>query len=202
MKAKIPLDVPVLIEIGTARPETVAFDAKEPYSIAIVITSGSRRCKFVHINRRKSGVYIAHSLAGSSHESYHSDGKRHWKMKGIDEETGKEDEAITDLPSGPPLDQLKGFLPLRNATTVLDPAFLENFSEFVESDGPFDKIVYLDRRSLPEAINYQVILVEPFRHGLIPFYTDYPCHFQLFTRCLPWIGLLIYEQWPETKQPK
>jgi hypothetical protein len=202
MKAKIPPDVPLLVELGSARPEEAIFDAKEPYSIAIVITNGSRRCKFVHINRRKSGVYIAHSWAGSSHESYHSDGKRHWKMKGINEETGSEDEAITDLPPGPPLDQLKGFLRLRNATTVLDGAFLENFSEFVDSEGPFDKIVYLDSRSLPNAINYEVILVEPFRHGLIPFHTDWPCHFQLFTRCLPWIALLIYEQWPETRETK
>jgi len=202
MKAKIPPDAPLLVEIGSARPIEVSFDDKEPYSIAIVITNGSRRCKFVHINRRKSGVYVAHSLEGSSHESYHSDGKRHWKMKGIDEETGREDEVITDLPSGPPLDQLKGFVRFRNATTVLDSAFLENFSEFVDSDGTFDKIVYLDSRCLPSAINYQVILVEPFRHGLIPFYSAYPCHFQLFTRCLPWIALLIYEQWPKTKRTK
>jgi hypothetical protein len=33
MKAKIPPDVPLLVELGLALQEEVAFDAKEPYSI-------------------------------------------------------------------------------------------------------------------------------------------------------------------------
>jgi hypothetical protein len=202
MKAKIPPDVPLLAELGTARPEEVAFDAKEPYSIAIVITDGITRRKFVYINRKKSGIDIAHGSTGSFHESYQPDGKRHWKFTGINEETGSEYEEVSDLPSGPPLDQLRGFLPLQPATAVLSDGFLESFSESVDRDGPFDKIVYLDSRALPKAVNYEVILVEPFRHGLIPFHTDWPCHFQLFTRCLPWIALLIYEQWPDTRQRK
>jgi hypothetical protein len=202
MKAKIPPDVPLLVELGLARQEEVAFDAQEPYSIAIVITNSSTRRKFVYINRKKSGIYIAHGSAGSFHESYHPDGKRHWKFTGINEETGSDYEEVSDLPSGPPLDQLTGFLRLQTATAVLSDDFLGNFSEFAERDGPFDKIVYLDSRALPKAVNYEVILVEPFRHGLIPFHTDWPCHFQLFTRCLPWIALLIYEQWPKIKQTK
>src|SRR5262249_29500203 len=193
---KVPADVPLLSEVGSGRPDQVAFDAKEPYNIAIVITNGSIRRKFVYINRKRSGIYIAHGLPGGFHESYHSDGKRHWNTKGINEETGKEEEFVTDFPSGPPLDQFTGSQRLHNSTTVVSDDFLENFSEFAESDGPFDKIVYLDTRAFPEAINYEVILVEPFRHGLIPFLTQWPVHFQLFTRCLPWIALLIYEQWP------
>jgi hypothetical protein len=202
MKAKIPLDVPLLFESGSARPEEVAFDAKEPYRIAIVISSGSLRRKFVYISRNENGVFIAHGSPGSCYESYRPDGKRHWKFTGINEETGTDYEEVSDLPSGPPLDQLKGFLSLQTATAVVSDDSLGNFSEFSDRDAPFDKIVYLDCRTLPKAVSYEVILVEPFRHGLIPFHRDWPCHFQLFTRCLPWIALLIYEHWPETQETK
>jgi hypothetical protein len=196
MKAKVPPDAPLLVEPGSARPEEVAFDAKEPYRIAIVITNGSIRRKFVYIDRNKNGIFIAHGSRGSSHESYYPDGKRRWKFTGINEETGTDYEEVSDLPSGPPLDRLTGFLRLQTATVVVSDDFLGNFSDFSDHDGPFDKIVYLDSRALPKAVNYEVMLVEPFRHGLIPFHTNWPCHFQLFTRCLPWIALLIYEQWP------
>jgi hypothetical protein len=202
MKAKIPRDVPLLVETGSARPEEVAFDAKQPYSIAIAITDGSKRRKFVYINRNKNGLFIDHGSPGNCHEAYLQDGKRQWKFQGINEETGSDYEEVSDLPPGPPLDQLTGFLPLQTATAVVSDDFLGNFSEFSERDGPFDKVVYLDSRALPHAVNYEVILVEPFRHGLIPFHINWPCHFQLFTRCLPWIALLIYEHWPETKETR
>jgi hypothetical protein len=202
MKAKIPADASLLLELGSARPEEAVFDAKEPYSIAMVITKGSTRRKFVYINRTKSGISIAHGCHGNFHESYHPDGTRHWKFTGINEETGNEYEEVSDLPIGPPLDQFTGFLPLKAVTAVLADDFLENFSEFADLDGPFDKIVYLDRGTLPKAVNYQVGLVEPFRQGLIPFHADWPCYFQLFTHCLPWIALSIYEEWPEIKQTK
>lgn len=59
----------------------------------------------------------------------------------------------SDLPSGPPLDQLTGVLPLQPATAVVYDDFLGNSSEFSDRDGPFDKIVYLDSRVLPKAIS-------------------------------------------------
>ncbi len=173
MKAKIPADASLLLELGSARPEEAAFDAKEPYSIAMVITKGSTRRKFVYINRTKSGISIAHGCHGNFHESYHPDGTRHWKFTGINEETGNEYEEVSDLSIGPPLDQLTGFLPLKAVTAVLADDFLENFSEFAD-----------------------------LRQGLIPFHADWPCYFQLFTHCLPWIALSIYEEWPEIKQTK
>lgn len=202
MKAKVPRDVPLLVEPGSARPVEVTFDAKEPYSIAIVITNGSTRRQFVYINRNQSGIFIDHGSPGNSHESYHTDGKRQWRFRGINEETGSDYEEVSDLPTGPPLDQLTGVLPLQTVTAVVSDEFLGNFSEFSDRDGPFDKIVYLDSRALPHAVNYEVVLVEPFRQGLIPFHVHWPCHFQLFTRCLPWIALLIYEQWPGTQETK
>jgi hypothetical protein len=197
MRAKIPSDVPLLIEIGTSRPQEVQYRAKQPYSILILITNGKIRRKFLHINRRRSGIYIAHGREGGFHESYHLDGKRHWRGKGINEETGSEEDFGYDLPTGPPLAKLTGYVTLHNATAVVANNALRGYAQFKERDGPYDKIVYLDNRSLPEAVSYDVVLVEPFRHGEIPFITSWPLHVQLFTRCVPWIALLIYEQWPE-----
>lgn len=196
MKAKVPTDVPLLVELGSKYPTEVDCKAKEPYSIVILITNGKRRRKFLHINRRNTGIYIAHGYKGGFHESYHMDGTRHWKGKEINEETGKEEDFKIKLPKGPPVSQIQRFFRLHNATAVIRGRALSGFTAFKETEGPFDKIVYLDSRSLPEAINYEIILVEPFRHGLIPFTTSWPLHFQLFTRSIPWIALLIYEQWP------
>ena len=78
------------------------------------------------------------------------DSVSHWKFTGINEETGNEYEEVSDLPIGPPLDQFTGFLPLKAVTAVLADDFLENFSEFADLDGPFDKIVYLDRALFPK----------------------------------------------------
>jgi hypothetical protein len=116
MKAKIPPEAPLWVELGSTTPGEVSFEAKEPYSIAVVITNGKIRRKFVYINRRRMGIYVAHGRPGGFHESYHADGKRHWKFKGIDEETQKEEEFVIDLPSGPPLDQLTNLIGLHNAT--------------------------------------------------------------------------------------
>ena len=201
MRAKIPTDAPLLIEVGTRqRPVEVEYSAKEPYSILILIANGKIRRKFLHINRRGSGIYIAHGFPGGWHESYHSDGKRHRRGSGINEETAVEEDFGYDLPSGPPLDELTGYFTLQNATAVVSNRALRGYPRFKEWDGPFDKIVYLDNRSLPEAVSYDVVLVEPFRHGKIPFITTWPLHVQIFTRCIPWIALLIYEQWPDAKR--
>jgi hypothetical protein len=35
MKAKVPPDAPLLVEPGSARPEEVAFDAKEPSACVV-----------------------------------------------------------------------------------------------------------------------------------------------------------------------
>lgn len=199
MRARVPKDVPLLVELGSRRPGEVAFEAKTPYNLVIVITNGKIKRKFLHINRRASGMYVAHGMPGGLHESYHSDGKRHYKGKGIDEKTGNEKKFIHKLPAGVPLDRLTGFVRMQNATAAVSDRALKGYARFLDSEGPFDRVVYLDNRSLPEAINYEVILVEPFRHATIPFLTDWPVHLQLFTRCLPWIALLIYEQWPKQK---
>jgi hypothetical protein len=200
MRARIPPDVPVMVEVGTQPPSEVRYEAKLPYNILILITNGRIRRKFIHITRRKTGIYIARGHEGGFHESYHADGKRHWKGSGINEETGLEEDFGYDLPSGPPLDKVTGCVTLQNATTVVANRSLRGYARFKERDGPYDKIVCLDSRSLSEAVSYDVMLVEPFRHGKIPFITTWPLYFQLFTRCIPWIALLIYEQWPEGQQ--
>lgn len=193
----MPKDVPLLVELGSSRPREVAFEAKPSYSIVIAITNGKIKRKFLHINRRPSGIYIAHAYPGGFHESYHSDGRRHYKGTGIDENTKLRKKFVHNLEADVPLDRLTGFVTMRHATSVVSNRALKGYPKFRDSEGPFDKVVYLDNRSLPEAINYHVVLVEPFRHASIPFHTDWPLYYQLFTRCVPWIALLTYEQWPK-----
>ena len=166
MRARIPPDVPLMVEVGTQRPSEVCYEAKLPHSILILITNGRIRRKFIYITRRKSGIYVARGHEGGFHESYHAVGKRHWKGSGINEETGLEEDFGYKLPSGPPLENITGYVTLQNATTVVANRALRGYARFKERDGPYDKIVYLDNRSLPEAVSYDVMLVEPLR-GLV-----------------------------------
>jgi len=199
MKARVPTGVPVLVELGKKPPLTTDYQAKTPYKILIVITNGKTKRKFLHITRRKSGVYIAHGYPGGFHESYHSDGTRHIKGEGKNQLKQKYEKFTWSLKKRSPLDTLHGFVRMRNATASISNRALRGYARFRDSDGPFNKIVYLDTRTLPESINYEVVLVQPFLHSKIPLILTWPCYFQLFTHCLPWIALIIYEQWPQVK---
>ena len=112
---------------------------------------------------------------------------------------GRNGKFTWSLETGSQLDKFQGFIRMRNATTSISNRALRGYERFRDSEGPIHKIVYLDNRSLPESIHYEVVLVQPFLHGTIPLALTWPCYFQLFTHCLPWIALIIYEQWPQTK---
>ena len=107
MKARIPPDALVLRQLGTGSAQQMAFEGVCPFSICWVITDGKRRWQYhLHINRRKSGIYVAIGLKGGFHSSYHADGTRHWKM-------GR--KPLAQFDKGLPLEKVKGVFRLRLA---------------------------------------------------------------------------------------
>jgi|ERR1039458_3539349 hypothetical protein len=176
VRARVPTDANVWVELGSQKPAEAGFEARCPFSICWVLTNGAKRVKFLWINRRETGVYVASTLPGGVHESYHSDGTRHLRSQsGLDMPMGK----------GPALDSISGYVALRNASIDISSDLLDMSAEF--QDEPLDKVIYLDNRSFGPWVYVTVYLVEPFKHAAVPLHTEYPSFIYLITHTAPWI---------------
>lgn len=184
-KAPIPSNASILVEVGTDRPTETSYEAVDTYQICWVITNGDLRRKYLWINRRPSGFYIALGMPRGIHTTYHQDGKRHWKIGSGGQRT--------DLKNGLPFDSLSGAVLVQNATTSITDDTLDDWELAEFNDEDIDRVFYLDNRQLPDYLYYEVFLVEPFKHSEISLHTDKPVHFHLLTHTLPWIAVLIYE---------
>ena len=182
-RARIPDEARIWVEVGANRPSEAAFEARTNFKACWVITDGTRRWKYLWIVRRASGLYIAHTLPGGFHESYHSDGTRHWK-----DQRGHE----TPLGSGPPLDAFSGWLALSSSSSTISSQALDGYSEFV--DEPVDKLLYMDNRTFGPYVHTLVYLVEPYRHAEVPMSIDRPCFIYLITHTIPWIMISMADQ--------
>lgn len=181
-RARIPREAKILVEVGTSRPKETLYDAQLPFSICWVITDGTHRWKYLWIIRRKSGVYVAHTLPGGFHESYHADGTHHWK---------KEDGTTIPLSKGLPLDQLKAYVTLGTSSADIRSQTLVSMGLSEFADEAVDKLIYLDSRTFGPHAHTQIHLVEPFRHGEVPLHVDRPCHYFLVNHTIPWILVTI-----------
>jgi hypothetical protein len=154
-----------------------------PFSVCWVITDGKRRWKYLLINRRKSGIYVAMGLKGGIHSSYHADGTRHWKI-------GR--KTISKLGNGPPLEEVKGCIQIASSGSTIETKALGDYAEF--KDETADKIIYIDNRTFGPGVGASVYMVEPFAHGQIPLHTDQPSFFYLITHTVPWIAVVLTDQ--------
>ena len=176
VRARVPPDAKVWVELGTQKPSETSYEARCPFSICWVIANGAKRHKFLWITRRDSGVYVASTLSGGFHESYHPDGTRHLRgQNGLDIPMGK----------GPPLDAITDYVSLRNGSIDISSQLLDMSTEF--QDEVINKVIYLDNRSFGPWVYFTVYLVEPFKHATVPVHTEYPSFIYLITHTTPWI---------------
>ncbi len=183
-RTRVPADAKILVEVGTPRPTETSFDARCPFSVCWVITDGQRKWKYLWINRRDTGLYVAHTLPGGFHESYHSSGQRHWA-----DASGNR----TALPQGPPLDAISGHIPLGNRGSNISTESLSRSGISEYNEEPIDKVIYLDNRTFGPWVNSTIFLVEPYKHGDIPMHTRHPCFYYLITHTNPWLVVTIYD---------
>jgi hypothetical protein len=190
-RARIPPGTKIWVELGKTYPAEVSFEARTDFKICWVITDGKRRWKYLWIIRRASGLYVAHTLPGGFHESYHADGTRHWK-----DQKGHE----VSLGSGPPLDSFAGWLALSSSTSTITSEALDGYAEF--EDEPVDKLIYLDNRTFGPYVHTVVHLVEPYRHAEVPLGIDQPFFLYLVTHTLPWLMITMADQSAGAAQPR
>lgn len=183
-RAKVPKQARILVEVGSSRPEEVAYDPFGPFRILWVVTNGRTRRNFLWVTVRRTGIYVAFGGPGHAHTSYHVDGRFHWKANG----------RTVELEQKPPLPEIEKPILIQSATTVITDDVLRRFELTRFADRPVDRVVYLDNRVLPEAIYYHVWAVPPFHHGAVPLLTDHPAHIHVVTHTNPWIQVVIYEQ--------
>ena len=81
-RAKVPQDAPILVEVGSQRPDEVAFDPFESFEMLWVVTNGRERRQLLWVCARKSGIYVAYGGPGRIHSSYHSDGAFSFNIAG------------------------------------------------------------------------------------------------------------------------
>ena len=160
------------------------YNTFSPFQLLWVITNGTIQRKFLWITIRKTGIYVAFGGPGNIHTSYHTDGQFHWKLNDI----------IQDLGRKPPLPRIPEPILIQNATTVISNDALERFQLTSFDDSPVNSLVYMDNRMLPNAVNYHIWAVPPFKHGDVPLMIDSPAHIHLCTHTNPWIEVIIYEQ--------
>jgi len=190
-QASIPPEAAILVEVGSHRPHKVAFDAFGPFKILWVITNGTTRRNFLWITLRKTGIYVAFGGPNHMHTSYHTDGSFHWKA----------DNHVVELGQRPPLPDIPKPVLIQSATTVVTDETLDRFDLASFEDGPVDRVIYLDNRMLPEALQYEVWAVPPFKHGTVPLMTEYPAQIHIATHTIPWLKVIIYEQGPRRGNP-
>lgn len=153
------------------------------YRVCFVVTNGKRRRKFLWITRRTSGLYIAFAGPGAMHQSYHRDGKSHWKLNG---------QKLHDVNNLPPLDSVKGVVHVTNASFRISDDVLDGF-EFPDfNDEPVDELVYIDNRRIA-GVNFSVSLVEPWDHAQLPIFRDYPSQIHLTTHTNPWLAVVLHD---------
>jgi hypothetical protein len=183
-RAAITEDAKIFLEVGAERPKEMGYEARIPFSICWVITDGVHCWKYLWIKRLKSGVYVAHTLPGGFHESYHSDGRRHWRQQG---------GTTLPLPDGPPLDSITGVVPLHRCAGSVRPGDLLRIGSPEFKDDPVDKLIYIDSRRFGPYALAEVYLVEPFKHGEVPLHIGHPWHLYLVSHTIPWILITIGE---------
>jgi hypothetical protein len=183
MKARVPPSAVVWRELGKGPAQEMAFVGVCPFSACWVITDGKRRWKYLHINRRKSGIYVAMGLKGGFHSSYHADGTRHLKM-------GR--KTITMLKKGPPLEEVKGYVQIASSGSTIETKALRGYAKVKGVSA--DMIIYIDNRTYGPNVGASVYIVEPFAHGKIPLHTDQPSFFYLITHTVPWLAVVLTDQ--------
>ena len=189
-RATVPDDAKILWEVGTKRPTEVAYDPYGPFNMVWVVTNGEIRRNFLWVRFIKTGIYVANGSPGGMHTSYHSNGKFHWKIR----DTKSDLNHQTDFEDRPPLPDIPRPVPIQRATTVITDEVLERFQLTEFKDEKVDRVVYLDNRMLPPAINYDIWAVPPFRHGEVPILTNWPAQIHVVTHTNPWLAVIIYEQ--------
>jgi hypothetical protein len=183
-RAKVPRDVRIMVEVGSQRPEEVSFDPIEPFKMLWVITNGSEQRRLLWVTARKTGIYVAHGGPSSFHTSYHTNGTVNWKIA----------KQKIHVEKRQPLPEIREPVSVQSATIMINDEALARFDLRKFTDNPVDRLVYLDNRVLPEAINYNVWAVPPFKHGEVPLMTEWPAHIHVVTHTVPWIEVIIYEQ--------
>jgi hypothetical protein len=191
VKAKVPPEVPLLIEVGSPRPTETSFDSQGPFEILWVLTNGVVQRCFLRITIRKTGIYVSHGGdLGDFHTSRHADGRTWWRFR------PKEGKKLTHgLGKRKPIAELAEPELIENATISIDDDTMTLFAvtEFQERHRP-DSIIFLDTRVLSGALAYQVWAVPPFAHGKVPLMTDWRAQLHLVTHTVPWLMVVIYEQ--------
>jgi len=183
MKARVPSGALVWQKLCTGAAREMAFEGVCPFSVCWVITDGKHRWKYLLVNRRKSGVYVALGLKGGFHSSYHANGTQHWKV-------GR--APVAKLEKGPPLEDVKGCIQIASSGSTIATKALTGYAEF--KDAMADKIIYVDNRTFGPGVGASVYLVEPFAHGQIPLNTDQPSFFYLITHMVPWLAVVLTDQ--------
>jgi hypothetical protein len=182
-RARIPPEANIYLELGTARPTEVKFEARRNFSSCWVVTDGKRSWQYLWINRRSTGLYVANTLPGGFHESYHADGAHHWKDW---------DKEKIPLRPGPPLDTFTGWMALGSTSATISSEALDTFAEFKQEEA--DQVIYLDNRTLGPHIHTMIYLVEPYRHAEVPLWIDRPFFLYLVTQTVPWLMITIADQ--------
>jgi hypothetical protein len=180
-RALLPSDARAWLELGTSRPSHVAFEARIPFSVCWAVTDGKKQYSYLWITRRKTGVYVASATEGGSHHSYHSNGHQHIKSG-----RGK----VMNLASGPPLDQIRGYVSLGTRSSSIATEALEAIGGRFPTR-PANKVILLDNRLFGPWVYSHIYLVEPFRHGEVPLGIDHPSFVYVVTHTVPWFVVVI-----------
>lgn len=188
-RAKVPKDANIYFEVGKERPTEVAYDPFGPFNMVWVVTNGKIRRNFIWVRFIKTGIYVANGAPGGLHTSYHTDGKFHWKLR-----DQKQHLHQTDFEDRPPLPDIPKPVRIQNGTTLIEDEVLGQFRLTEFKDEKADRVVYLDNRMLPPAINYEIWAVPPFRHAEVPILTTWPAQIHIVSHTNPWLMVIIYEQ--------
>ena len=82
LRAKIPHDAWIWVEVGSQRPTEMSFDAFGPFEMLWVVTNGEVRRQLLWVRAIRTGIYVAQEIGpGTIHTSYHVDGEFHTKVQ-------------------------------------------------------------------------------------------------------------------------